>query len=132
MDTTKLTEIATALGVLGYDPSLRLPTPPPELRNVPGDIYLDIVETWGDPDRTPLVASAWEHGRYFAAGAASDKRQFDLPAFVLARLEAAGIAACEALGRDTCAEPDLFFSNRRAFKAGEPDYGRLLSAIMLT
>lgn len=67
MDTTKLTEIATALGVLGYDPSLRLPTPPPELRNVPGDIYLDIVETWGDPERTPLVASAWENGRYFAA-----------------------------------------------------------------
>ena len=34
-------------------------------------------------------------------------------------------------GRDTCAEADLFFSNRRAFKQGEPDYGRLLSAIVL-
>ena len=29
------------------------------------------------------------------------------------------------------AEAALFFSNRRAFKRGEPDYGRLLSAIML-
>ena len=27
---------------------------------------------------------------------------------------------------------ELFFSNRRAFKQGEPDYGRLLSAIVLT
>lgn len=66
MDTTKLTEIATTLGVLGYDPVSAPATPPPELRNVPGDIYLDIVETWGDPERTPLVASAWENGRYFA------------------------------------------------------------------
>lgn len=68
---------------------------------------------------------------YFAPGAAADKRQFDLPAFVLGRLAAAGVGACEALGRDTCAEEDLFFSNRRAFRRGEPDYGRLLSAIML-
>lgn len=71
------------------------------------------------------------YGRFFTAGASDDKRQFDLPAFVLTRLEAAGIAACEWIGRDTCAEPEWFFSNRRAFKAGEPDYGRLLSAIVL-
>ena len=69
--------------------------------------------------------------RFFGAGASADKRQFDLPAFVLSRLEAAGIAASEWIGRDTCAEPELFFSNRRAFKMGEPDYGRLLSAITL-
>ncbi len=72
------------------------------------------------------------YGRFFSGGAAPDKRQFDLPGFVLARLCAAGIAQCEWIGRDTCAEPDLFFSNRRAFKQGEPDYGRLLSAIVLT
>ena len=69
---------------------------------------------------------------FFTAGVGPDKRQFDLPAFVVSRLEAAGIAACEWIGRDTCAEPDLFFSNRRAFKLGEPDYGRLLSAITLS
>jgi hypothetical protein len=69
--------------------------------------------------------------RFFAAGAAPDKRQFDLPAFVLARLRAAGVEQCDWIGRDTCAEADLFFSNRRAFKQGEPDYGRLLSAIVL-
>jgi copper oxidase (laccase) domain-containing protein len=51
---------------------------------------------------------------------------------VLGRLRAAGVATCEWVGRDTCAEPELFFSNRRAFKQGEPDYGRLLSAIVLT
>ncbi|HEY8616659.1 peptidoglycan editing factor PgeF [Phenylobacterium sp.] len=72
------------------------------------------------------------YGRFFSPGATPDKRMFDLPGFVLARLRAAGVEQCEWVGRDTCAEADLFFSNRRAFKLGEPDYGRLLSAIVLT
>lgn len=72
------------------------------------------------------------YGRFFSPGMSADKRQFDLPAFVLDRLKTAGVGAAEALGRDTCAEAELFFSNRRAFKLGEPDYGRLLSAIILT
>ena len=72
------------------------------------------------------------YARFFTPGAGPEKRMFDLPAFVLGRLKAAGVETCEWIGRDTCAEPDLFFSNRRAFKQAEPDYGRLLSAIMLT
>lgn len=67
---------------------------------------------------------------FFSPGAAPDKRQFDLPAFVLARLKAAGVEHCEWTGQDTCAD-EAFFSNRRTFKRGESDYGRLLSAIML-
>ena len=69
--------------------------------------------------------------RFFAPGKAPDKRQFDLPGFVLSRLQAAGVGEAEWIGRDTYAEPDLFFSNRRALHRGEADYGRLLSAIML-
>ena len=68
---------------------------------------------------------------FFAAGESPDKRMFDLPGFVLNRLRAAGVETCEWIGRDTCAEEALFFSNRRAFKRGEPDFGRLLSAIAL-
>jgi len=69
--------------------------------------------------------------RFFSPGALPDKRMFDLPAYVLSRLARAGVVEAEALNRDTCAEEALFFSNRRAFKRGEPDYGRLISAIML-
>jgi polyphenol oxidase len=72
------------------------------------------------------------HLRFFAAGVAPDKRMFDLPAFVLARLAAAGIEGAQWVGADTCAQADDFYSNRRAFKQGESDYGRLLSAIVLT
>jgi YfiH family protein len=69
--------------------------------------------------------------RFFSPASAPDKRMFDLPAFVLGRLAAAGVETCEWVGHDTCAESADFFSNRRAFKTGEPDYGRLLSAIVL-
>ena len=69
--------------------------------------------------------------RFFATGAGPDKRLFDLPGFVLSRLEAAGVSACEWTAHDTFTEEAAFFSNRRAFHRGEADYGRLLSAIML-
>ncbi|MBA3811372.1 MAG: peptidoglycan editing factor PgeF [Caulobacteraceae bacterium] len=69
--------------------------------------------------------------RFFTPGDATDKRRFDLPGYVLSRLEAEGVERAEWIGRDTCAEQDDFFSNRRAVQRGEKDYGRLLSAIML-
>jgi YfiH family protein len=69
--------------------------------------------------------------RFFGPGARPDKRQFDLPAFVLDRLSRAGVEKAEWIGRDTYAEDADFFSNRRAVHRQEPDYGRLLSAIML-
>jgi YfiH family protein len=69
--------------------------------------------------------------RFFSPGATPEKRQFDLPGFVLDRLAAAGVGSSEWIGRDTCAEEDEFFSNRRAFRRGEADYGRLLSGIVI-
>jgi polyphenol oxidase len=80
--------------------------------------------------RAQFVKADPAFGRFFATGATDEKRVFDLPGFVLSRLDGLGVKA-EWLGYDTCAEPDLFFSNRRAFKQAEPDYGRLVSAIVL-
>jgi len=69
--------------------------------------------------------------RYFANAEKPDKRLFDLPGYVIRRLERAGVGEASWLGRDTYMEADLFFSNRRAVRAGEADYGRLVSAIVL-
>ena len=88
------------------------------------EVGLEFVKRFLDQDRA--------YARFFESGETHEKRMFDLPGFVLARLAAAGVERAEWVGRDTCAEPELFFSNRRAFKRGEPDYGRLLSAIVLT
>ena len=68
--------------------------------------------------------------KFFTNGKTPEKRQFDLPAYVLHRLSLAGVTQVEWVGIDTCADED-FFSNRRAVLCQEPDYGRLLSAIML-
>ena len=79
-----------------------------------------------------FAAEAPENVEFFKPGETADKAMFDLPGYVLHRLRQAGVGSCEWLGRDTCAEEALFFSNRRAFKRGEPDFGRLMSAIALT
>ncbi|MBX9461269.1 MAG: peptidoglycan editing factor PgeF [Brevundimonas sp.] len=71
-------------------------------------------------------------GRFFAPGAAPDKRQFDLPGYVLWRLEQAGVADAAWTGDDTRTDAARFYSNRRAYLNGEPDFGRLMSAIALT
>lgn len=81
--------------------------------------------------RDAFVSASAASYRFFRPGAAPDKRFFDLPGYVVDRVHAAGVAHCVWIGRDTCAEETDFFSNRRAFKRGEADYGRLISAIML-
>ena len=68
--------------------------------------------------------------RFFVQGPAG-KPHFDLEAYVVHRLLAAGIGRVEALNLDTYAESDRFYSYRRATHRGEADYGRQLSAIAL-
>jgi len=68
--------------------------------------------------------------RFFSPGR-EGHHQFDLEAYVLARLAEAGVTRAEALGLDTYADPDRFFSYRRATHRGEPGYGRQLSLIAL-
>ena len=80
--------------------------------------------------RTRFLSHDPGNDRFFAPGA-SDRPHFDLEAYVVHRLVAAGIEEVEALNLDTYADPDRFFSFRRATHRGEPDYGRQLSAIAL-
>jgi copper oxidase (laccase) domain-containing protein len=71
-----------------------------------------------------------DNQRFFVEGPAG-KPHFDLEAYVVHRLIAAGIDEVEALNLDTYADPDRFFSFRRATHRGEADYGRQLSAIAI-
>lgn len=56
---------------------------------------------------------------------------FDIAAYVAARLAGSGIGRVEMLDEDTYAQPDRFFSYRRACHHGEPGYGRQMSMIAL-
>lgn len=56
---------------------------------------------------------------------------FDLPRYVLHRLEAAGVTLAEALGACTYSEEQRLFSFRRTTHRQQVEYGRNMSAIML-
>lgn len=57
--------------------------------------------------------------------------QFDLPGYVAARLQKAGVGGVYDLGFDTYADPERFYSFRRATHRGEATYGRQFSLIGL-
>jgi len=71
-----------------------------------------------------------ENERFFTPGR-EGHQQFDLEAYVAARLARAGLARVEVLGLDTYADPERFFSFRRATHRNEPGYGRQISLIGL-
>lgn len=72
------------------------------------------------------------NGRFFAPAGREGHALFDLPAYILSRLGAAGVVQARDLGRCTYLEEDLFFSYRRSTHRGEADYGRLVSAISIS
>ena len=77
-----------------------------------------------------IIAEDPASERFFSEGP-SGKPHFDLEAYVAAQLAAAGIRRVEALGLDTYAAPDRFYSYRRATHRGEANYGRQISLIGL-
>ncbi|MFL5157142.1 MAG: peptidoglycan editing factor PgeF [Microvirga sp.] len=72
------------------------------------------------------------HVRFFREAEKPDHAMFDLPGFIGARLEAAGVGEFINLGLCTYFDEERFFSYRRTTHRKEPDYGRLISAITLT
>jgi len=77
-----------------------------------------------------FAAADPDNDRFFSPGRAGH-HQFDLEAYVVARLAAAGITRAEALGLDTYSDAERFYSYRRATHRGEADYGRQISLIAL-
>jgi YfiH family protein len=71
------------------------------------------------------------NARFFVPSARSSHWRFDLPAYVAHRLARAGVTA-EIVAACTYEREADFFSYRRTTHRKEPDYGRELSAIVLT
>jgi polyphenol oxidase len=69
---------------------------------------------------------------FFRPAAREGHALFDLPGYIAARLDRAGVHAIEDSGLCTYAEPERFFSFRRTTHRAEPDYGRHINAIALT
>lgn len=84
-----------------------------------------------EPFRTAFLDAEAGNSAFFAPGRRDGHWQFNLPGYLMQRLTRAEVAA-EDLALDTCSDPERFFSYRRTTLAGEPDYGRQISAIMLS
>ena len=85
----------------------------------------------GPEFRARFVARKAGYAIFFHSSARPDHAMFDLHAFIGHRLRGAGVGLFEDLGLDTYADEKRFFSYRRTTHRGEPDYGRLISAIAL-
>lgn len=69
---------------------------------------------------------------FFRSPGNGARPHFDLPGYVAHRLRRAGLREVTVTGLDTLAHEDQFFSYRRTTLRKEPDYGRQISAILLT
>jgi len=70
--------------------------------------------------------------RFFVPAEREAHFMFDLPGFVEMRLHEAGVGTVENLKICTYSDEQRFFSYRRTTHRKEPDYGRQLSAIVLS
>jgi len=70
--------------------------------------------------------------RFFVPSDREGHYRFDLQGYVTHRLTMAGVTSVAPLGICTYPLDNGFFSFRRTTHAGEPDYGRQVSAIVLT
>lgn len=80
----------------------------------------------------PFLAADPANERFFRTATRDGHFTFDLAGYVTSRLAALGLGAVETLSFDTCANEERFFSYRRSCLRKESDYGRELSAIVLT
>jgi polyphenol oxidase len=96
----------------------------PTISQAAYEVGPELVERFRDDDPA--------NARFFRPAERGGHALFDLPGYIGATLEAAGVGEHEILGHCTYTEEHRFFSYRRATHRGEPDYGRLISAIAVT
>lgn len=77
-----------------------------------------------------FMADDPDNSRFFINGE-GDRFMFDLPAYGLHRLRAAGVGSAQWTRHCTYSDPDSFFSYRRTTHQKQADYGRLISVIRL-
>jgi polyphenol oxidase len=72
-----------------------------------------------------------QHLQFFKPSVKAGHAMFNLPAYNHVRLEKSGVGSVEDLGLCTYADEQRFYSYRRTTHRKEPDYGRLISGIVL-
>jgi YfiH family protein len=78
-----------------------------------------------------FAASDSASDSFFVPSVNAGRSMFDLHGYIGERVRRAGIGRFEDSGLDTYADEQRFFSYRRTTHRNEPDYGRLVAAIVL-
>jgi len=78
-----------------------------------------------------FTAEHRSNARFFVPATRAGHALFDLPGYIAARLDRAGVRSVQDLGLCTYADARKFFSFRRATHCGEADYGRHVNAIVM-
>lgn len=81
--------------------------------------------------RTAFDGDETEPDCFFRPAERAGHYLFDLPGYLVHRLESTGIGGVSVTGHDTLPDDARFFSYRRTTLSGGTDYGRQLSAIAL-
>ncbi|MEP5623868.1 MAG: peptidoglycan editing factor PgeF [Hyphomicrobiales bacterium] len=85
----------------------------------------------GTEFRNTFLEQTPANATYFKNGRDDTHFQFNLPAYVVNRLQACGISNANWTGQCTYLEETAYFSYRRTTHRNEPDYGRQLAAISI-
>jgi len=85
-----------------------------------------------DAFRDGFLLEDTANDRFFGPGNRAGHPMFDLPSYVVAKLNALGLENVADLGVDTLSNSEVYFSYRDSQKTGAGDYGRNLSVIALT
>lgn len=85
----------------------------------------------GPEFHTRFVEDDAANAGFFTPSDRENHHRFDLPGYIAMRLTAAGVTRHDDLAACTYANEARFYSYRRTTHRAEPDYGRLISVIML-
>lgn len=86
----------------------------------------------GEDFEANLIAIDAANTKFFAPTPGEARPRFDLPGYVAARLRSAGVGNLAISAPCTYENESRFFSFRRTTHRSEPNYGRQISAILVT
>lgn len=86
----------------------------------------------GPEFKTQFLAENPDYEVFFSQSARHQKPRFDLVGFIHQKLQESGITTIERISPCTYVNESLFYSFRRSQVLRQPDYGRQISAIVVT
>jgi YfiH family protein len=81
---------------------------------------------------TQFIAEAPDNADFFTPSTRPRHQMFDLPAYLKRRITRQGVSRVIDMGLCTYSDEDRFYSFRRSTHRNEKDYGRQISAIVLS